>query len=148
MDHETTDHQAPRRISERRKSKLGGGGDTKKHKQQWRGMGVATPERLREQGEVMETDRAGFGFPRPFPEINHLHFQHHHLQSCGLSWNPVGFPGLYGRFLQSHNDEKCYSLQCSACQKKKNINGTTVYKCGDHRRFLGLDFRESECVES
>ncbi|XP_047942450.1 uncharacterized protein LOC125189212 [Salvia hispanica] len=148
MDHETADHQPPRRASGRRKSKCGGnGGDAKKHKQPRRGMGVAKLERLREQGEVVtEPDRAGSGFPLPFPEMNHHRFQHPQLQSCGPSWNPVGFPGLYGldrRILQSHGDEKCFSLQCNACHKKKKINGAAVYKCGDHRRFLGLDFGDA-----
>ncbi|KAL1537771.1 hypothetical protein AAHA92_30255 [Salvia divinorum] len=147
MDHEAADHQPPRRGSGRRKSKCGGnGGDAKKHKQPRRGMGVAKLERLREQGEVTEPDRAGSGFPLPFPEMNHHRFQQHHLQSCGTSWNPVGFPGLYGldrRILQSHGDEKCFSLQCNACHKKKKISGAAVYKCGDHRRFLGLDFGDA-----
>ncbi|KAL1539193.1 hypothetical protein AAHA92_27845 [Salvia divinorum] len=109
MDHETTDHQPLWRSSERRKSKRSGD-DAKKHKQQRRGMGMAKLERLREQGEVMETDRAGSGFSLPFLEMNHHCFQHHHLQSCGPSSNLAGFPGLYGRILHSHNDEKCYSL--------------------------------------
>ncbi|KAG6392043.1 hypothetical protein SASPL_146249 [Salvia splendens] len=146
MDHETTDHQPPRRSSGRRKFKCGGGngGDAKKHKQPRRGMGVAKLERLREQGEVVtEPDRAGSGFPLPFPEMNHLRFQQHQLQSCGPSWNPVGFPGLDCRILQSHGEEKCFSLQCNACHKKKKINGAAVYKCGDHRRFLGLDFGDA-----
>lgn len=27
--------------------------------------------------------------------------------------------------------------------QKKKINGAAVYKCGDHRRFLGLDFGDA-----